>query len=97
MAISVNTALFDEFPKKLDENQFSALLKLISLIDSKGDIIKVNDDEFEGLFQFGRDRTEQTIAFLADKKYIKREQKRDQKGQFDYNEITILTNYVSDR
>jgi CTP-dependent riboflavin kinase len=92
--MTINQKLFDLFPNTLDENQFSALLKLISMIDSKGDVIKIEESEFADLFKYGRDRTDQVLSFLVDKKYITREQKRDESGKFTYNEIKIITNLV---
>ena len=53
--MTINQKLFDSFPKTLDENEFSALLKLISLVENKADVLKVEQDQYNGLFNYGRD------------------------------------------
>ena len=92
--MTINQKLFDSFPKALDENEFAALLKLISLISKKNDVLKVEQDEYNGLFDYGRDRTDKVLTSLVEKKYIAREQKRDDTGKFTYNEIRITTDLV---
>lgn len=92
--MTINQGLFDLFPKTLNENEFAALIKLISLTSKKTDIIKVKENEYAGLFEYGRDRTDQVLTSLVDKRYISREQKRDESGKFTFNEIKILTNLV---
>jgi hypothetical protein len=95
MAVSIKQSFLKLFPNTLDENQFSALSALVGRINSKTDIIKVEESQLPKLFGYGRDRTDQTLTALVEKKYITREQKRNDKGQFDYNEIRIITNLVS--
>jgi len=92
--MTINQKLFDLFPKTLDENEFSALIKLISLVANKTDVLKVEQDEYNGLFDYGRDRTDKVLTSLVEKKYIAREQKRDDSGKFTYNEIRITTDLV---
>jgi len=92
--MTINQKLFDLFPKTLDENEFAALIKLISLVANKTDVLKVEQDEYNGLFDYGRDRTDKVLTSLVEKKYIAREQKRDDSGKFTYNEIRITTDLV---
>jgi hypothetical protein len=95
MAVTIKQSFLKLFPDTLDENQFSALSALVGRINSKQDIIKVEESQLPVLFGYGRDRTDQTLSALVEKKYITREQKRDEKGQFTSNEIRIITNLVN--
>lgn len=92
--ITIKHNLLKLFPTQIDENEFSALLKLISLLENKNDVIKVEEDEYNSLFNYGRDRTDKVLTSLVQKKYITREQKRDQTGKFTYNEIRIITDLI---
>ena len=75
--ITIKHNLLKLFPTQINENEFSALLKLISLLENKNDVIKVEEDEYNSLFNYGRDRTDKVLTSLVQKKYITREQKRD--------------------
>lgn len=94
--MTITTKLLNYFPDTLDENQYSAFLKLVAQFNEKTDILKVNDDELEALLQgksgkgLGRDAVTAALTALVDKKLISREQKRDEAGKFQYNEIKIL-------
>lgn len=85
---------FNLAPDTLDENEYTALSILISKINDKSDIIKVDEAEMKTIFGYGRDRTDQVMTSLANKKFITREQKRDSAGKFTYNEIRIITDLV---
>jgi hypothetical protein len=86
---------FKLFPTVLNENEFSGLSALISLLTNKYDIIKIKQNELETLFGFGRDRTDQVISSLVEKKFVTREQKRNTDGTFAYNEIKLITNLIN--
>jgi len=93
--MKIKLEYFKLFPNTLNENEFSALSALISLLNNKNDIIKIEQSELETLFNYGRDRTDQTITNLVNKKFITREQKRDTNGRFTRNEIKVITNLLS--
>lgn len=97
--MTVKNKYFKLFPKTLNENEFSALSALIGeAIDQTGSItsiFKIDESQYQDLFDYGRDRTDQVLKSLQDKKFISREQKRDETGKFTYNEIRIITNLVS--
>jgi hypothetical protein len=82
----------------LDPVAYAVLSKLVARLTNKTDIIKVNNEELDALFKgkkpIGRDRIDKYINELVAGKYITREQKRNPQGQFDYNEIKIITNLV---
>jgi hypothetical protein len=82
----------------LDPEAYAVLSKLVSKLRAKTDIIKVNNDEldnlFKGKYSIGRDRIDKYINELVAGKYITRDQKRNPQGQFDYNEIKVITNLV---
>lgn len=96
--MKVKEGYFKLFPKKLNENEFSALSALVSeAISQTGEItaiFKVEESQYQALFDYGRDRTDQVLTALVNKKMITREQKRDEQGKFTYNEIRITTNLV---
>lgn len=93
--MKINQKLFDRFPTKLDENQLAAFVKLVSQFNKKNDTLKVDQKQLEDLFNYGRDRTDNVLKFLVENKYITREQKRDEAGQFTLNEIRIVSDLVS--
>ena len=82
----------------LDPEVYAVLSKLVSKLRAKTDIIKVNNDELDSLFKvrysIGREKIDKYINELVAGKYITRDQKRNPQGQFDYNEIRIITNLV---
>jgi hypothetical protein len=82
----------------LDPEVYAVLSKLVSKLRAKTDIIKVNNEELDTLFKgkkpIGRDKIDKYINELVAGKYITRDQKRNPQGQFDYNEIKIITNLV---
>ena len=93
--------LYPEFlrlGRKIGGEQYSCLSILVSELKEKTDIIKVNNEELDALFKgeesIGRDKIDKYINELIDGKYITRDQKRNPQGQFDYNEIKVITNLV---
>jgi hypothetical protein len=97
--MKVKNGYFKLFPGTLNENEFSALSALIgeaiSQTGSITSIFKIDESDYEKLFNYGRDRTDQVLKSLRDKKFITREQKGDESGKFTFNEIKIITNLVS--
>lgn len=82
------------FPATLDGDALAALLKLSLQFNSKEDILKIDNNELESLFEFGRDKNDQILTKLVDLKMISRKQLRNEKGQFTYNEIRITTELI---
>lgn len=82
----------------LTAEAYAVLSKLVAKLTNKTDIIKVNNEELDALFKgkkpIGRDKIDKYINELIDEKYITRDQKRNPQGQFDYNEIKVITNLV---
>ena len=97
--MTVKEGFFKLFPKTLNENEFSALSALIAeAILQTGEItsiFQIEENQYQLLFNYGRDRTDQVLNVLAEKKLITREQKRDEAGKFTFNEIKIITNLVN--
>jgi hypothetical protein len=96
--MKVKSNFFRLFPKTLNENELGALVALIGeAIDQTGEItsiFKVKEDQYQDLFGYGRDRTDQALTALVKKKMITREQKRDSEGKFTFNEVKIITDLV---
>jgi hypothetical protein len=93
--------LYPEFlrlARKIGFEQFAVLSILVSELKEKTDIIKVNNEQLDSLFKgqesIGRDKIDKYINELVAGKYITRDQKRNPQGQFDYNEIKVITNLV---
>jgi hypothetical protein len=89
---------FFKLGRKIEGEQYSCLSILVSELKEKTDIIKVNNEELDTLFKgeqsIGRDKIDKYINELVAGKYITRDQKRNPQGQFDYNEIKVITNLV---
>lgn len=97
--MTVKENFFKLFPKTLNENEFSAFSALIAeSILQTGKItsaFQIDENQYELLFNYGRDRTDQVLKSLVEKKLITREQKRNETGKFTYNEIRIISNLVN--
>jgi hypothetical protein len=96
----VSNKFFDLFPNTMDRNQFVVFAFLIGQIKNKKDILKVKDSDLEFAMKgktengIGRDLVQNSLTWLADNGYIRKEQKRDGAGKFIYNEISITSDLV---
>jgi len=98
--MKVKENYFSLFPKTLNENELGGLNALIGeALRQTGTItsvFKIKENQYQGLFGYGRDRTDQVLTALVNKKMITREQKRDEAGKFTFNEVKIITDVVKD-
>lgn len=90
--MTIKDSLIKMYPKSLNENELSALLRLA--VEIKDNILKIDNDELNVIIGFSKNTQDQVLTSLVKKKMISREQKRDDKGQFTYNEIRITTNKI---
>jgi hypothetical protein len=99
--MKIKPQLIDELFVKLDQNEFTVLMKLIGQLDNKTDVLTIKDEALEALIKgsndkgLGRDVATRSLSFLAENGYISKKQQIDSSGKFGTNAIKITTDLIT--
>lgn len=93
--MKINEKLITTLTAGKEDEVLATILRMALQTGGKEKPLKLDNDELAKFLGYGRDKNDLVLNSLISKNWIKREQTRDDKGNFDYNIITITCPYIS--
>lgn len=93
--MKINEKLITTLTAGKEDELLATILRMALQAGGKEKPLKLDNDELAKFLGYGRDKNDIVLNSLISKNWIKREPTRDDKGNFDYNIITITCPYIS--
>jgi hypothetical protein len=93
--MKINEKLITTLTAGKEDELLATILRMALQTNGKEKQLKLDNDQLAKFLGYGRDKNDQVLNGLISKKWITREQTRDEKGNFDFNIITVTCPFIS--
>jgi len=93
--MKINEKLITTLTAGKEDKLLATILRMALQTNGKEKQLKLDNDQLASFLGYGRDKNDQVLNALISKNWIKREQTRDEKGNFDFNIITVTCPFIS--
>jgi hypothetical protein len=93
--MKINEKLITTLTAGKEDELLATILRMALQTNGKEKQLKLDNDQLASFLGYGRDKNDQVLNALISKNWIKREQTRDEKGNFDFNIITVTCPFIS--